>query len=230
MEHQNVVEKNVAIPEHLIINGSTYSVKDTPEIQEFIKSVAKVEKSKLYTQIEQLREQAIKLERVQISPTPKVEAPSFDMDKFKEDISGIVGTLIDNKLAPITSESNRAKEQALNNYREELVNKNIDRCIPDLVRGSSKEEIDQSLAESIRLRASYPSPNTVEAQVVKDPLLQQTALDNKFQAETYIPSVPGIPAADPSSNQTDVKKMSMEEFAKQREALMNGMESLYGGK
>ncbi len=230
MEHQNVVEKNVTIPEHLIINGSTYSVKDTPEIQEFIKSVAKVEKSKLYTQIEQLREQAIKLERVQISPTPKVEAPSFDMDKFKEDISGIVGTIIDSKLAPITSESNRAKEQALNNYREELVNKNIDRCIPDLVRGGSKEEIDQSLAESIRLRASYPSPNTVEAQVVKDPLLQQTALDNKFQAETYIPSVPGIPAADPSSNQTDVKKMSMEEFAKQREALMNGMESLYGGK
>lgn len=230
MENQNVVEKNVAIPEHLIINGSTYSVKDTPEIQEFIKSVAKVEKSKLYTQIEQLREQAIKLERVQISPTPKVEAPSFDMDKFKEDISGIVGTIIDDKLAPITSESNRAKEQALNNYREELVNENIDRCIPDLIRGSSKEEIDQSLAESIRLRASYPSPNTVEARVVKDPLLQQTALDNKFQTETYIPSVPGIPAADPSSNQTDVKKMSMEEFAKQRDALMNGMESLYGGK
>lgn len=230
MENQNVVEKNVAIPEYLIINGSTYSVKDTPEIQEFIKNVAKVEKSKLYTQIEQLREQAMKLERVQISPTPKVEAPSFDMDKFKEDISGIVGTIIDDKLAPITSESNRAKEQALNNYREELVNKNIDRCIPDLVRGSSKEEIDQSLAESIRLRASYPSPNTVETKAVKDPLLQQTALDNKFQAETYIPSVPGIPAADPSSNKTDVKKMSMEEFAKQRSALMNGMESLYGGK
>ena len=41
-----------SIPESITINGVTYLVKDTPELQQFIQSIAKVEKSKLYSQME----------------------------------------------------------------------------------------------------------------------------------------------------------------------------------
>ena len=41
-----IVEQKVGIPESITINGITYLVKETPELQQFIQSVAKVEKSK----------------------------------------------------------------------------------------------------------------------------------------------------------------------------------------
>ena len=59
-------EKKVGIPESITINGVTYTVKDTPELQQFIQEVAKVEKSKLYTQFENLKSQIANLGKVRV--------------------------------------------------------------------------------------------------------------------------------------------------------------------
>ena len=60
-------ERKVGIPESITINGVTYAVKDTPELQQFIQEVAKVEKSKLYTQFENLKAQIANLGRVKVT-------------------------------------------------------------------------------------------------------------------------------------------------------------------
>ena len=41
-------KRNVAIPESIELNGVTYSVKETPELQSFIQEISKVERAKLY--------------------------------------------------------------------------------------------------------------------------------------------------------------------------------------
>ena len=47
--------RNVSIPESVTINGITYVVRDTPELQKFMQAVSKVEKNKLYSQFESLK-------------------------------------------------------------------------------------------------------------------------------------------------------------------------------
>ena len=64
----NEDERKVGIPESITINGVTYSVKDTPELQQFIQSVAKVEKAKLYSQFESMKRQIDALGKVQVLP------------------------------------------------------------------------------------------------------------------------------------------------------------------
>ena len=54
-------QNTVSIPESITINGVTYVVKDTPELLNFMQTVAKVEKNKLYSQFETLKEQIAKL-------------------------------------------------------------------------------------------------------------------------------------------------------------------------
>ena len=73
-----------SIPESITINGVTYLVKDTPELQQFIQSIAKVEKSKLYSQMENLRTQIQNLGNVEITPEQKTE---FDANALVEKLN-----------------------------------------------------------------------------------------------------------------------------------------------
>ena len=57
-------KNNVNIPESVTIGGVTYAVKETPELQQFIQDIAKVEKSKLYSQFETLKAQIATLQNV----------------------------------------------------------------------------------------------------------------------------------------------------------------------
>lgn len=231
-DNKNIVEQTATIPDVLYINGVAHTVKDNIEIQNFIKSVAKVEKSKLYSQIEQLREQTKKLENVQILPDPtKAVAPSFDAAEMEKNIAKLVDVALEEKLKAI--ETKKTQEQSLNEYRDSIVKENQDKCIPELVKGTTKEELDSSMADSIRLRQSYPSPNTMPTPTgaTIDPLLaKQFGEQQMIPMEAALPKIPNIPAADPSNQGKSVKAMSMEEFAKQRDNLIDGMQSLYGGQ
>ena len=60
--------RNASIPESITINGITYVVRDTPELQKFIQAVSKVEKNKLYSQFDSIKNQLEDLRKIQVVP------------------------------------------------------------------------------------------------------------------------------------------------------------------
>ena len=246
-------ERKVGIPESITINGVTYAVKDTPELQKFAQEVAKVEKSKLYTQFENLKSQIANLGKVQIvggntdvdEIVEKLKGTFVTKEDFQQMLPGIVKEVVQ----PVLTATEQNRKDELNAYREKLISENIATCIPDLVRGETKEELDKSLQESIRLRASYPTPSTAAIDPTKhvtDPLIQrqmaempvqqpapQAAPQPTPQPQPSVPQQPTPPIAPSrpapqASGPTNIKAMPMSEFAKKREQLEQELKAMYG--
>lgn len=244
-----------SIPESITINGVTYLVKETPELQQFIQSVAKVEKSKLYSQMENLKTQIQNLGNVEITPEHKTE---FDVNALVEQLKGTFVTAdslketlsntIKEVVQPVLDATHRSEQNELATYREKLINENAATCIPELVKGNTKEELDAALKESIRLRSAYPAPGTQTPQYNGDPNLQKQAEQQQFKAQPtptpaatpapqpqnpnptpQAPAAPRFPAPDASQQGSSPRQMSMAEFAKQRDALKANLEAMYGG-
>lgn len=244
-----------SIPESITINGVTYLVKETPELQQFIQSVAKVEKSKLYSQMENLKTQIQNLGNVEITPEQKTE---FDVNALVEQLKGTfvtadslketLSSTIKEVVQPVLDATHRSEQNELATYREKLINENAATCIPELVKGNTKEELDAALKESIRLRSAYPAPGTQTPQYNGDPNLQKQAEQQQFQAQPtptpaatpapqpqnpnpapQAPAAPRFPAPDASQQGNSPRQMSMAEFAKQRDALKANLEAMYGG-
>lgn len=244
-----------SIPESITINGVTYLVKETPELQQFIQSIAKVEKSKLYSQMEALKTQIQNLGNVEITPDKSTE---FDVnslveklkdtfvtsDSLKETLSNTIKEVVQ----PVLDATHRNEQNELKEYREKLINENAATCIPELVKGNTKDELDAALKESIRLRSAYPAPGTQTPQYNGDPNLQKQAGQQQFQAQPtptpastpapqpqnpnpapQAPAAPRFPAPDASQRSSSTRQMSMAEFAKQRDALRANLEAMYGG-
>lgn len=242
-------EKKVGIPESISINGVTYIVKDIPELQQFIQEVAKVEKSKLYTQFENLKSQIANLGNVKVSANSDVEAIVEKLKGTfvtKEDFQEMLPGVLKEVVQPVLTATEQNRRDELEQYREKLINDNIATCIPELVKGETKEELLASLQESIRLRTSYPTPSTAHIDPTKhvvDPLLQKQAQEMVVQptqtptpkaAQPQAPLAPMPPVAprrtSPEvSGPQNVKQMPMNEFERQREALKQQLEAMYGG-
>lgn len=246
-------ERTVGIPQSITINGVTYAVKDTPELQKFIQEVAKVEKSKLRTQFENLKTQIANLGSVQVTggelDIDSVVNRMKDTFVTKEDFKSMLPNMIKEVVQPVLTATEQNRQDELKQYREKLINENIATCIPELVKGETKEELDRSLQESIRLRAAYPTPSTSyidPTKHVEDPLIKTqmqqygenpettpTPQGNSpapQSTETTTPSAPPAAPRRPSpevSGPTNVKKMSMDEFSKQRENLMTQLRATY---
>lgn len=242
-------EKKVGIPESITINGVTYTVKDTPELQQFIQEVAKVEKSKLYTQFENLKSQIANLGKVRVTGNldvdtivEKLKGTFVTKEDFQEMLPGVLKEVVQ----PVLTATEQNRKSELEQYREKIISENIATCIPDLVKGETKEELDVSLQESIRLRASYPTPSTAHIDPTKhvtDPLIQKQVQEMGSQSsQTPTPQAALAPAAPtpmppaaprrPSpevSGPQNVKQMPMSEFEKQRDVLRQQLETMYGG-
>ena len=243
---EQVEEKKVGIPESIVLGGVTYLVKEHPALQQFIQEVAKVEKSKLYTQYENLKSQIANLQKVEVLGEEK----AFDVDTIVEKLKGTFVTKEDFKEAlpnvlkevvqPMLTATEQQQKDELARYREKLIQDNIATCIPDLVKGETKEELDAALKESIRIRSSYPTPSTaaIEHKPVVDPLIekQQKELEAAISPTPAAPQAPVVapplaprrPSPEASGAQ-NVKQMTMGEFAKQREAIHEQLQAMYGG-
>lgn len=236
-------EKKVGIPESITLNGVTYVVKDTPELLQFIQEVAKVEKSKLYTQFENMKSQIANLGKVKITENneehdtdalvEKLKSTFITKEDFKEVLPGIIKEVVQ----PVLNATEQNRQTELNNYREKLINENIATCIPELVKGETKEELDKSLQESIRIRTSYPTPSSVRVEAtapVKDPLIAAQAKEMEtLQTPNQVVTTPMPPVAPRRHSpevgtSQDVKQMSMSEFEKRRDSLKQQLESMYG--
>lgn len=178
------MENDIALPLSLVLNGVEYAVKDYPALQQFIAAVAKVEKNKLYTKFESLKKQIEELGKVQPAE-PQAQKNGLDADslveKLKEtfisktDLQQVLPGIVREVVQPVLDATRQSKEEELKAYREQLIAANKDICIPDLVKGASKEELDKALAESVRLRAAYPTPSSVafDGKKITDPLMQK---------------------------------------------------------
>lgn len=239
-------ERKVGIPESIVLGGVTYLVKEHPALQQFIQEVAKVEKSKLYTQFENLKAQISNLQKVEVIGENN---KGFDVDAIveklrgtfvtKEDLKESLPNVLKEVVQPMLTATEQQQKNELAQYREKLIQDNIATCIPELVKGNTKEELDATLQESIRLRSSYPTPSTaaIEHKPVVDPLIekQQKELDAAF---TPTPAAPQAPVATPPiaprrpspevSSTPNVKQMPMSEFEKQRDVLHAQLEAMFG--
>ena len=243
-------EKKVGIPESITINGVTYTVKDTPELQQFIQEVAKVEKSKLYTQFENLKSQIANLGKVRVTGNldvdtivEKLKGTFVTKEDFQEMLPGVLKEVVQ----PVLTATEQNRKNELEQYREKIISENIATCIPELVKGETKEELDASLQESIRIRAAYPTPSTAGIDPTKhvtDPLIQKQAQEMGGQpSQIPTPQAAPAPTAAPTpvppaaprrpspevSGPQNVKQMPMSEFEKQRETLRQQLEAMYGG-
>lgn len=244
---EELIENEARIPESVIINGVTYVIKDTPELQKFIQEVAKVEKNKLYSKYKMLKQQIDSLQRV--TPTGGVNADDL-VDKLKgtfitvEDLKEQLPSVIKQVVQPLLNASEKQQHDELNAYREKLISENIATCIPELVKGETKEELDAALKESIRIRSAYPSPSMnpqKPEQHVTDPLIesqaQQMGIQGMIEPTPTQQRQSEIPAPSPVPRRTspevtgasNVKQMTMSEFEKQRDSLKAQLESIYGG-
>lgn len=241
-------EKRVGIPESITINGVVYAVKDTPELQQFIQEVAKVEKSKLYTQFENLKAQISNLSKVKVVDegldVSAIVSKMKELFVTKEDFKEMLPAVLKEVVQPVLSATEQNRLDELSQYRESLIRDNLGTCIPELVVGNSKDELQASLLKSIKLRSSYPSPSTAGIDTTKhvtDPLItkQQNEFNQNFgtgsptQQQNFNgtqtpPPITRRPQPDVAES-PKVKHMSMEEFAKQRENLQAQLEATYGG-
>lgn len=244
-------QNTVSIPESITINGVTYVVKDTPELLNFMQTVAKVEKNKLYSQFETLKEQIAKLGNVQVigGEDNKVDIDSI-VEKLKgtfvtkQDLQETLKGTVEEVVRPVLQATQKQQEDEIAQYRQKLINDNIATCIPELVQGKTKEELDAALKHSIELRAAYPTPSTAHLgdKQVHDPLVQaqfKTLNDGGTptppQSGQQAPANPPMPPAAPrrpspeaGEGGSNVKQMSMSEFANQRENLLRNLQATFG--
>ena len=238
MENEN---RKIGIPESVIINGVAYTVKDTPELQQFVQEVAKVEKSKLYTQFENLKSQIANLGKVKV--TGNLDADTI-VEKLgetfvtKKDFKEMLPEVLKEVVQPVLTATEQNQKNELDKYREKIINENLATCIPDLVRGNTKEELDASLKESIKLRANYPSPvhndtksaETTASDISSKKQAPEASIPQNVTTTTPVqtpPAAPRRPSLEVSGPQ-NVKQMPMSEFEKQRETLKQQLEAMYG--
>jgi phage terminase small subunit len=237
-EEKPIVEE-ARIPESLTINGVTYQVNETPELQAFIQAVAKVEKNKLYSKYEELKTQLDNLKNASIEGVGTINSDTLESLKkiflTKEDLQTLQAGLpevVKGVVNPLLENAEAARHNEIEEYRQKLITENADTCIPDLVKGNTKEELDAALAESIRLRSAYPA-TPVRQGTVHDPLIKEQANKegaNNNPTPTPTPSMPAVPqrpSAQPG-NQPSPRGMSMEEFARNRENLQEQLRQMYG--
>lgn len=231
MEHTDPNSKpDIKIPESITIDGKDYSVKDTPELMGLVTAASRVEKNKLYSKIKTLQDGIEGLKRVEL-------AASTPPDSLKEEILESVRNIVEGAIKPLLDKTSKIEIQSLEEYKAKLLTENEGKCFPELVKGNTKEEVDESLKNSIELRTKYSTDNPANNQQgkVTDPAIvrQNAALDNNQQQQPnapaaqqstpsttpapIVPIVPNVPVNNPSM--TDIGKMSQEEFARNREKL-----------
>ena len=163
----------------------------------------------------------------------------------RDDLKETIGEVIQ----PVLSATEQQRVNDLNQYRERLIRDNEATCIPELVKGNSKEELEKSLKESIELRAKYNSPVMIpgaQQQRVVDPLIAQkmAEMSGAAPAAPAPAPVPATPAPAPAPAMPEVpsravpevsqgpnfKQMTMDEFQQKREQLLHQLEAEFGNK
>ncbi len=258
---QTTVPARVQIPRTINIGGQEFSVADTPELANLVSLVrqdsAAVEKAKLYPAIDKLKKEVEFLSNAEIiNPSGNADTKGLEnliSTVVETKVQGIV-QLLEDKLTPLLEASQKSEAATLEAYRKELLDANIGKCVPELVVGNSKEELDQALQVSINsfnaLKEQFgiksveeqlantqhttttapatPAPSTpaTPAPAATTPATPATPKPEEAAPETIV--LPSAPASTevPGTELPNIKGMSMEEFAKRREELAKNLATI----
>ena len=138
--------RNASIPESITINGITYVVRDTPELQKFIQAVSKVEKNKLYSQFDSIKNQLEDLRKIQVVPDSPNGGSSANIKEIvealrgtfvtREDLETSLKNTVSEVIRPVIQNSEEQRKQELDAYRNSIIQAHIHECIPQLVGGN----------------------------------------------------------------------------------------------
>lgn len=230
-EASQTTVKDTRLPDSITIGENTFVIKDTPELLSLISKIAQNEKSKLYSQIENLKDALAKLDNVNVEPA--------DFSGIKKELMDAMTSKITEIIQPLIEKTRIIETNSIEEYRNKLINDNKDICIPEMVEGKTKEELDAALQRSIEVRKRYPTSNptvtpTGSAPVVDPVIKHQMDLANADNSANSLVNnnaapirssqnlkptdpVPNIPVGQPT--QTDISRLTADEFKARREEL-----------
>ena len=128
--------------------------------------------------------------------------------KFNEELPNI----IQNSLKPLMESQQSLQVSNVTDYKNSRLKELGDSVIPEMILGSTKEEIESSIEASKQVRARFTQPDTTTNQTPPTP-----------QTPQVVPPTPTsvTPTPPSSSALQQMKSMSGMDFAKNREQLLN---------
>jgi hypothetical protein len=155
--------------------------------------------------------------------------------KFNETLPN----MIQEAVKPLMEAQQNLSQQTVESYKETRLKELGDTVIPEMITGSSKEEIEQSIQNSVAVRTRY---NTQNAPQQVPPTHTPQVAQQQYVAPTptpapQIPQPNAVPPAQTPITQTppqaslvdNVKAMSSDDYAKHRAQMMSELGSQYGG-
>ena len=129
--------------------------------------------------------------------------------------------LLKNQIDPLAKKLAATEKSQLDAYREKRLSELGDTIVPELVRGATREEIEQSIVESTAIRQRY-TPTQPTTPVVPTE-------ENPAPPVQHIPKPVSRPVQLPDEHVEDVKNMGLDEFSKKREDMLKklGKENIY---
>lgn len=189
----------VAIPRVVVIGGQEFSIADTPELATLVSAIrqdaAFVERSKLYPAFEKLKKEAQILADAQIiDPSGNAQEEAV-ITKAEARINLMLENL-SKQIEPLLAANAKNEVQSLEAYRNSLLQDNVGKVIPELVVGTTKEELDAAFAQSKELCSKY-APQfgvaSIESQMQHAPIPAQTAPAVPQTQATTAPAVTFAP-------------------------------------
>jgi hypothetical protein len=231
----NPTPESFVIPDSVTLNGQVFAVKDTPELKDLLEAVRKKvssdERRKVYSQIDDLKKNLDQLQKVSVAPGEE------SLDNLKESILKEVKDILADNLSPVLDFVKEGRQDSVTSYRNKLLEENQGNCMPELVVGNTKEELDANLAKSIELFNNYVAKNGKPGAAAPAPTVPAAGATtpNPVRAASApapvanaapapLPTVPATPPAQPE--ELNLKSMSQEEFAKRRQELQAKIKAL----
>lgn len=222
------------LPEVLKIGDQEFKVSEHPELQSFLSEVqaaaSTIEKRKLYTQIDELKKTMEALNKVQVVAPDNTEG----LARFKSELLAEVTNIVKENLTPITKRNEQVAQMEVADYRNKLLAENQGTIVPELLVGTTREELDAALPaakaamENVKNLLQVTPPTTDPAQTVQKgneapivttaaPAAPATPAPVKPPASTPVTTDDGLP---------NIGSMSMEEFASKRAELEGRLKNL----
>lgn len=226
-------------PEALTIGGITYRTSDNPDLQAFVSNIiagtAQNEKTKLYAKIELLNSRVAEMEASEkqimlaLENAKKNNAPAIDYDRIGEIVKSSLSVIetnlsskVGNLISPVVASIEKQEVKDLESYRTQLLRENDGKCMPELVSGTTKESIDASMKLSKEMFDKYKpvtATATTDAQVQTTATTTQPVVETKEVVTPAPFTVPPVTNTPGQGQLPDIKNMSQDEFAKNREEL-----------
>ena len=147
----------------------------------------------------------------------------------QEDVNNLISKAFEDNLPQILQkavnplvEKTKAIEQAtLNEYKAKRLSELGDQVIPELIKGNTKEEIEESIASAIEIRSRYAGTPAAPVTPGNQPPETPPVVPTPQAAPVVVPHI-----ETPPQMELDVKNMTPEQYKEQREKVLKEVSAL----